>query len=317
MLRDVVTVAYPGVTTFGLGVTAEVFGSGQATGGLPRFRYQVAGTRRGELRTDTGLRFRADTGLGALATADLAIVVCWKYPEQLPPPALLRALRATVAGGGRVMSHCTGAFVLAAAGLLDGRRAATHWTDAAELARRYPAVRVEPDVLYIDEGPVLTSAGCAAGIDLCLHVIRTEFGAQAANALARRMVVPPYRDGGQSQYRQDTAPVPARPASPVAALTDWMLEHLHDPLTVSLLAQRASMSPRTFARQFLASTGTTPHAWLLAQRLLRAQALLEDDGIPVEQVARQCGLSPPALRRHFGRRFGSNPAAYRKTFHGP
>jgi transcriptional regulator GlxA family with amidase domain len=314
MLRDVVAVAYPGVTTFGLGVTAQVFGL--ATDGLPRFRYQVAGTRRGEMRTDTGLRFRADAGLDAVAAADLAIVVCWKEREP-PPPALLRALRATVAGGGRVMSHCTGAFALAEAGLLDGRRATTHWMDAPELARRFPAVRVEPDVLYIDEGPVLTSAGCAAGIDLCLHVIRTEFGAQAANALARRMVVPPHRDGGQSQYRQDTAPVPASPASPMAALTDWMLEHLQDPLTVSLLAQRASMSPRTFARQFLASTGTTPHAWLLAQRLLRAQALLEDDGIPVERVARQCGLSPPALRRHFGRRFGSNPAAYRKTFHGP
>jgi transcriptional regulator GlxA family with amidase domain len=314
MLRDVVAVAYPGVTTFGLGVTAQVFGL--ATDGLPRFRYQVAGTRRGEMRTDTGLRFRADAGLDAVAAADLAIVVCWKEREP-PPPALLRALRATVAGGGRVMSHCTGAFALAEAGLLDGRRATTHWMDAPELARRFPAVRVEPDVLYIDEGPVLTSAGCAAGIDLCLHVIRTEFGAQAANALARRMVVPPHRDGGQSQYRQDTAPVPASPASPMAALTDWMLEHLQDPLTVSLLAQRASMSPRTFARQFLASAGTTPHAWLLAQRLLRAQALLEDDGIPVERVARQCGLSPPALRRHFGRRFGSNPAAYRKTFHGP
>jgi transcriptional regulator GlxA family with amidase domain len=314
MLSRVVAIAYPGVATFGLGVTAEVFG--KATDGLPRFRYQVAGTRRGEMRTDTGMRFRADAGLDAVASADLAIMVCWREREP-PPPALLRALRATVAGGGRVMSHCTGAFVLAAAGLLDGRRATTHWMDAPDLARRYPAVRVEPDVLYIDEGPVLTSAGCAAGIDLCLHVIRAEFGAQAANALARRMVVPPHRDGGQSQYRQDMAPVPAGPARPVATVTDWMLEHLQDPLTVSMLAQRASMSPRTFARQFLASTGTTPHAWLLAQRLLRAQALLEDDGIGVEQVARRCGLSPPALRRHFGRRFGSNPAAYRKTFHGP
>ena len=314
MLSRVAAVAYPGVSTFGLGVTAEVFG--KVTDGLPGFRDQVAGTRRGEMRTETGLRFRADAGLSAVAEADLAIVVCWKEREP-PPPALLRALRATVAHGGRVMSHCTGAFVLAEAGLLDGRRATTHWMDAPELARRYPAVTVEPDVLYLDEGPVLTSAGCAAGIDLCLHVIRTEFGAQAANAVARRMVVPPHRDGGQSQYRQDTAPVPASPASPMAALTDWMLEHLQDPLTVGQLAQRASMSPRTFARQFLASTGATPHAWLLAQRLLRAQALLEDDGIGVERVARQCGLSPPALRRHFGRRFGSNPAAYRKTFHGP
>ena len=317
MLHDVAVAAYPGVSTFGLGVTAEVFGVRREVAGLPRFRYRVAGLRRAEMRTDTGLRFRPDAGLRAVAEADLAIVVCWGNPAQPAPPALLRALRAAIARGGRVMSHCSGAFVLAQAGLLDGRRATTHWMHAAELAARYPAVTVEPDMLYIDEGPVLTSAGTAAGIDACLHLIRSEFGTRAANEIARRMVVPPHRDGGQTQYRHNAEPVPQPGDNGLALAMSWAITHLDQPLMVGELARLASMSPRNFARRFRAAAGITPHAWLTSQRLLRAQELLEDGRLAIDEVARSCGLSAPALRHHFARTFGNSPSGYQRAFRPP
>ncbi len=314
MPYDVAVAAYPGISTFGLGVTAEIFGIQREVASLPRFRYQVAGLQRGEMRTDTGLRFRPDAGLRAIAEADLAIVVCWNDPARPAPPALLRALRTAVARGGRVMSHCSGAFVLAQAGLLDGRRATTHWMHAAELAARYPAVTVEPDMLYIDQGPVLTSAGTAAGIDACLHLIRSQFGARAANEVARRMVVPPHRDGGQTQYQRHSEPVPQPGGGGLAEAMSWAITHLDEPLTVGELARQASMSPRSFARRFRATAGTTPHAWLTSQRLLRAQGLLEDGQLAIDEVARSCGLSAPALRHHFARAFGNSPSGYQRAF---
>jgi transcriptional regulator GlxA family with amidase domain len=215
--------------------------------------------------------------------------------------------------GGRVLSQCTGAFVLAAAGLLDGRRATTHWKHAAELARRYPRVKVDPGVLYVDEGQVITSAGTAAGIDACLHVIRLEHGAAVANEVARHMVVAPHRDGGQAQFVpvlvDDTTNGPD-----LAALRDWALGHLREPLTVADLARQMHMSPRTFARWFAARTGTTPHQWLTSQRLILAQELLERTTHEIEQVASDCGLAPIMLRRHFTRRWGITPQAYRHRF---
>ncbi|MDQ3664017.1 MAG: helix-turn-helix domain-containing protein, partial [Actinomycetota bacterium] len=201
------------------------------------------------------------------------------------------------------------------AGLLDGRRAATHWRYADALASRYPQVEVDADVLYVDDDPILTSAGSAAGIDLCLHIVRKEHGAGVANALARRMVVPPHRDGGKAQYID--APLPAAATDDLAELLEWMAGHLDDPLPVAELAERAHMSPRTFARRFRAATGTTPHSWVLRQRVLLAQRLLESDDYSVEEVAQHSGFGTAAmLRHHFARERGTSPRAYARTFRG-
>jgi transcriptional regulator GlxA family with amidase domain len=313
MISSVAVLAYEGVSTFGLGVTAEIFGCDRSTEGLPSYEYTVTAAAPGVIRTDVGLPIVVEAGLDRLSAADLGIVVCWDQTDVLPPESVCAALRAITERGGRVLSQCTGAFVLAAAGLLDGRRATTHWKWADELASRYPAVDVNPDVLYVADGPVITSAGTAAGIDACLHLVRLEHGAAVANAVARRMVVPPHRDGGQAQY----VPVIVNEAADhanLAAVQQWTLEHLGEPISVDDLAVRAVMSPRNFARQFAARTGTTPHQWLICQRLGRAQELLEDTGEPVEQIAAKCGLTPLMLRRHFARRYGTTPQAYRRTF---
>jgi transcriptional regulator GlxA family with amidase domain len=212
-----------------------------------------------------------------------------------------------------VLSVCSGAFALAAAGVLDGRRAATHWQFADLLARRYPNVSVDREVLYVSDGPTLTSAGAAAGIDACLHLVRSVHGPRTANELARRMVVPPHRDGGQAQFVE--LPVPPAADHALADLLDWTVAHLADPLTVPMLAAHAAMSPRTFARHFQAATGTTPHRWLLDQRLRRAEELLEGTDLPVDQVASRAGLGAgDTLRHHFAARRGVSPAAYRRTF---
>jgi len=221
MLSSVAVLAYDGVSTFGLGVTAEVFACGSRGAGVPRYEYCLAAVEPGMIRTDVGLPILVESGLDRLSAADLAVVVCWDDIAARPPEAVLAALRAVVSRGGKVLSQCTGAFVLAAAGLLDGRRATTHWNYAAELARRYPQVEVDPEVLYVDAGPVITSAGTAAGIDACLHVIRLEHGAAVANEIARHMVVAPHRDGGQAQF----VPVlvdDAADGPDLAALRDWV-----------------------------------------------------------------------------------------------
>ena len=236
------------------------------------------------IRTDVGLPIVVEAGLDRLSAADLGIVVCWDQTDVLPPAPVSEALRAITERGGRVLSQCTGAFVLAAAGLLNGRRATTHWKWADVLASRYPAVHVDPDVLYVADGPVITSAGTAAGIDACLHLLRLEHGAAVANAVARRMVVPPHRDGGQAQYVPMVVNEAGDPAN-LAAVQQWTLENLAEPISVDDLAARAVMSPRNFARRFAARTGTTPHQWLISQRLSRAQELLEHTGEPVEQIA--------------------------------
>jgi transcriptional regulator GlxA family with amidase domain len=313
MLSSVAVLAYEGVSTFGLGVAAEVFGCDRSAEGLPRYDYAVTAAHPGLIRTDVGMRVLVEAGLDRLSSADLAVVVCWDDPDTRPPEPVLQALRAVVSRGGRVLSQCTGAFVLAAAGLLDGRRVTTHWKHAGELARRYPLVQVDPGVLYVDEGQVITSAGTAAGIDACLHVVRLEHGPAVANEVARRMVVAPHRDGGQAQF----VPVPvgsAADSSDLAVLHDWAHGHLHEPVTVADLARRAHMSPRTFARWFTAHTGTTPHQWLTSQRLARAQELLERTDRGIEQIAADCGLTPLMLRRHFAQRWGITPQAYRRRF---
>jgi transcriptional regulator GlxA family with amidase domain len=313
MISSVAVLAYEGVSSFGLGVTAEIFGCDRSAEGLPRYDYTVTATAPGVIRTDAGLPIIVEAGLDRLSAADLGIVVCWDRTGVLPPAPVLKALRAITERGGRVLSQCTGAFVLAAAGLLDGRRATTHWKWAGELASRYPAVRVDPGVLYVADGPVITSAGTAAGIDACLHLLRLEHGTAVANAVARRMVVPPHRDGGQAQYVPVIVGNAEDPAN-LAAVQQWALQHLDEPISVDDLAARTLMSPRNFARQFAARTGTTPHQWLIGQRISRAQELLEHTGEPVDRVAAECGLTPLMLRRHFARRCGTTPQAYRRTF---
>ncbi len=312
-MRSVAVLAYPGVSLFGLGVTAEVFGRRRP--GLPEFDYCIVAERRGTLLTDVGLPIELTATLDQFAAADLAIVPCWDEPRRLPSGAVCAALRAVIDRGGLVMSHCTGAFALAAAGILDGRRATTDWRRADEFAQRFPAVTVDASVLYVDEGNVITSAGTAAGIDACLHLLRREYGSAIANTFARNMVVAPHRDGGQAQFVPVS--VPDQPVDEhLRAVTSWALEHLEDELTVDVLAQRAHTSPRTFARRFVAHTGTTPHKWLTHQRLLRAAELLEGSDVPVEVVAAKVGLTPGMLRRHFSRTRGASPQSYRRSFRG-
>ena len=308
-----VVVADGQVGSFGLGVAAEVFGYDRRDMGLPLFDFALVSPRPGVLRTDIGIAITVEHGLERLAGSDIVMVTAWERYDVVPPVELLDALRAAHARGAQLVSHCTGAFVLAYAGLLDGRRAATHWKYAGELAARFPAVDVDPAVLYVDAGRVLTGAGTAAGVDTLLHLVRREWGAAAANALAREMVVPPHRDGGQAQFI-DT-PVARCEDDLLGVVLDWARAHLAGEITVDVLARRALMSPRTFARRFRATTGTTPHAWLLAQRLAAAEALLEDSDAPVEEIARLVGFGTAAgLRDQFARRRGVSPRAYRQTF---
>jgi len=259
--------------------------------------------------------FRADTphGLDALAAADTVVVPACHDHALSPPGELVDAVRAAHEGGARVASICTGAFVLAAAGLLDGRRATTHWAHAPRLARRHPAIDVDPDVLYVDQGQVLTSAGKAAGIDLCLHMVRTDHGAAIANELARRLVVAPHRNGGQAQFIN--TPIEDHPDGALGELLTWALERLDRPIPVSELAERAHTSPRHLGRRFLAATGSTPLQWLHAQRIHRSRELLERTDDNIDRIAEQVGMGTAAtLRRHFHRTLGVPPDAYRRTF---
>ncbi len=303
------------VVAFDLGVPWQVFGYGHPDLGLVRYRAEVCGAAPGRVATAGGFALEVAHGLEALARADTVVVAGIADLDTAIPDAVVAALRAAYERGARVASICTGAFVLAAAGLLDGRRATTHWLDVSLLAARYPKVIVDPAVLYVDEGRVLTSAGIAAGIDLCLHVVRRDYGAAVANAVARRMVVAPHRSGGQAQYAERA--LPASPAGGLEATRTWMLERLADPLTLEAMARHAVMSRRTFVRHFRAETGTSPLRWLLHQRVLLAQQLLERTDEPLERLAARCGFgSALVLRQHFRRATGTAPLAYRLAFRG-
>ena len=300
---------------FELSVACEVFGIERPELAVPWYRHRVAAAVPGPHRSPEGVTVDTPYGLDEVDRADTVIIPARSF-EGDPPAEVLAALRRAHARGARMVSVCTGAFVLAAAGLLDGKRVSTHWMYAAELARRYPAVDVDPKVLYVDAGDVLTSAGTAAGIDLMLHIVRLDHGAEVANAVARRMVVPPHRDGGQAQFVDLPMPEPEPDSCQgLSGVLGWMLEHVAEELSVEQLARQACTSPRTFARRFRASTGTTPHQWLLRQRVLLAQQLLETTDEPVERVAERSGFgSAAALRQHFSRTVSSSPAAYRRTF---
>jgi transcriptional regulator GlxA family with amidase domain len=312
-VRDVAVVVSAPVPAFELGIVSELFGLPRMDPELPRYRYAVCAAEPGPLRTSTGFAVVPTHGLRRLATADLVIVTGAAPPLPPPDPRLAAALRRAVDRGATVAAVCTGAFVLADAGLLDGRRATTHWAYAEDLARR-PGVTVEPDRIYVLDGPVATSAGSSAAIDLCLHLIRRAHGAGVANRVARELVVPAHRSGGQAQFTPAPVARDGRDGS-MAALLDWAAAHLGDDLSVDALAVRAAMSTRTFIRHFAGSTGTTPAAWVREQRVRQAEHLLEDDDATVGAVARRCGFgSADTLRRHFRRVRGVTPERYRATF---
>ncbi|MER5180457.1 helix-turn-helix domain-containing protein [Streptomyces sp. NPDC002896] len=317
MLKNVAAVLLDGVHPFELGVVCEVFGLDRSDEGLPVYDFAVASAEGPVLSTHAGFSVQTQHGIDRLEEADLIAVPAGEsYVNRTYPEELLAALGRATERGARVLSVCSGVFVLGAAGLLDGRRCAAHWRHAAELAVRHPRTRVEPDVLYVDEGAVITSAGTAAGIDACLHIVREEHGVEVANAIARRMVVPPHRDGGQAQYVE--RPLPHSPCDTVGGVLAWMEEHLDEEITVERLAARAHMSPRTFARRFQQETGTTPYRWLLRQRVLLAQELLERSDETVDAIAGRAGFGNAAAMRHqFLRALGTTPNAYRRTFRGP
>ncbi|MGK5501222.1 helix-turn-helix domain-containing protein [Streptomyces sp. URMC 125] len=314
--REIVAVLlFGGGPIFESSIPLSVFGIDRQDAGVPRYRLLVCAGEEGPLRTTGGLELTAPYGLEALSRAGTIVVPAWRSITQPPPPAALDALRRAHEEGARIIGLCTGAFVLAAAGLLDGRPATTHWMYAPTLAKRYPAVHVDPRELFVDDGDILTSAGTAAGIDLCLHVVRTDHGAEAAGALARRLVVPPRRgNGGQERYLDRSLPEEIG-TDPLAEVVAWALEHLHEQFDVETLAARAYMSRRTFDRRFRSLTGSAPLQWLITQRVLQAQRLLETSDYSVDEVAGRCGFrSPVALRGHFRRQLGASPAAYRAAY---
>jgi transcriptional regulator GlxA family with amidase domain len=308
---DVVAVVGERIAAFELGILCQVFGVDRSDDGLPRHDFAVCGAAPGLVQTTSGFAVEVAAGLDRTNTADLVAVPAWPTLDAPIAPPILDALRRAAQRGATILSVCTGAFALAAAGLLDGRTATTHWQFADLLARRYPSTAVDRDVLYVADGNILTSAGAAAGLDACLHLVRGQYGAATANALARRMVVPAYREGGQAQY----VDMPVPETQGFAELLDWMREHLDQPLSVNTLAERAHMSPRTFARRFKETTGATPHRWLLDQRLQHAEQLLETTDLTVDTVAAKAGFgSGDTLRHHFAERRGVSPHTYRRTF---
>jgi transcriptional regulator GlxA family with amidase domain len=316
VLKDVAVVVLDGFTPFELGVVCEVFGTDRTDEGLPGYDFAVVAGEPGPLRSEAGFSLQTPFGLDRLETADLIAVPASgdaRCQRGDWPEPLLGALRRAVGRGSRVLSVCTGAFALGAAGLLDGRACTTHWRHSERLARLYPAAKVDPSVLYIDADPVITSAGTAAGIDACLYLLRKEHGSRVANAVARRMVVPPHRDGGQAQFVDRPVAEPA--CDTLGEVIEWMQRNVDRIVTVDQLARLAAMSPRTFARRFVQETGTTPQRWLIGQRILLAQQLLEDTDETVDVIAERAGFGNAATFRHHFRAWrATSPHAYRRTF---
>lgn len=312
--HTVAVVAFDRISPFHLSVPCVVFGDHHP--GVPPFELQVCAAEAGLLRTTAGFRVAVDHGLEALERAQTVIVPSWRDPMERPSEPLLAALVAARDRGAQMVGLCLGAFVLAEAGLLAGRRATTHWAWAEQFAARYPDVQVDADVLYVEDGSLLTSAGTTAGIDCCLHLLRLQYGSEIANSVARRLVMPPHRQGGQAQYVEQPLPATARD-SRLAGLLDWVRANLQQAHSLDSLAEKSLMSRRTFTRHFRQLTGATVGDWLLAERLALSQRLLESTEQPIEQVAALAGFgSPASLRHHFGRAFGVSPKAWRQTFQG-
>jgi len=316
MLKSVAVLVLDQVAIFEFGVLCEVFGVDRQADGVPKFDFRVCGPQPGRpIPTPVGVQLIPEHGLEALRGADLVAVPAAKAaqgPHPYPPEALL-ALRAAARAGSTILTVCTGAFIAGAAGLLDGRRCTTHWAYADALARMYPTARVDRDVLFVDAGNLITSAGTAAGIDACLHLVRRELGSKVTNIIARRMVVPPQRDGGQRQFIEQ--PVPRRCSPGFAPQLDWLLANLDKPHSVAAMARHANMSQRTFARRFVEETGTTPMQWVTEQRVLFARQLLEETDLDVDRIADRSGFGTATLlRHHFRRIVGLTPSDYRGRF---
>lgn len=314
MIHTVATIVQPGFSPFEFGLACEAFGLDRASDGIPNFDFHITATEPGLVPSNMGFSITVDEDLAVADAADLVIVTPlprsrWGVPDERISGVVQRA----VARGAWVLSICSGSFVLADAGVLDGRRATTHWMYADTMAARYPKIDVDPGVLFVQDGRIITSAGTAAGLDACLHLLRQELGAEAANRIARRMVVAPQRDGGQAQFIDKPLPVAA--SQSLAPVTDWMLENLRADLSVEQLAARAHMSPRTFARRFKADLGATPAAWLARQRIIHAQRLLERTDLGLDRIAWESGFGSAAvLRQNFVRVLGITPTAYRARF---
>ncbi|NKZ00366.1 GlxA family transcriptional regulator [Nocardiopsis alborubida] len=311
----VVALLHPPQSPFELSCATEVFGTAPH-GEPPRYSFRICAEHPGPLQTTAGYPMVVEAGLEALKQADTVIVPGWQPPGTATPPAVTAALRTAHRRGARIVAICTGAFVLAQAGLLDGRRATTHWRDTARLAAAFPEVRLDQDVLFVDHGDVATSAGTGAGIDLCLHLVRSDHGAAYAAQIARNMVLPPHREGSQLQYATQSArPVPPRSDESLAPLLEWAASRLDARLTLDRLSERAGLSSRTLARRFADQLGTSPGQWLLGQRINAARALLEQTDLPVEAIATRVGLTSAVnLRRRFRAHLGTTPGAYRRAF---
>ncbi|MBM3645369.1 MAG: transcriptional regulator FtrA [Alphaproteobacteria bacterium] len=309
----VALIAYRGLCAFEYGIAAELFLLKRPELGVPWYRVRIVAGEPGPLTGSGGVRVQADAGLDALARARLIVMPGWRDTAERPPEPLLAALRAAARRGARFFSICGGAFVLGHAGLLDGRRATTHWMQVDRLRAAFPTCRVEADALYVEDGGIVTSAGSAAGIDAGLHVIRVDYGAEIANKVARRLVMSPHREGGQAQFVE--APVSLRPGQSVGPALDWARARLHRPVSVAGLAAAAGMSRRTFLRRFEEALGAPPRRWLEGERIARARGLLESTPLALADVARQCGYrSPETFRVAFRRVVGTGPAAWRDRF---
>lgn len=315
-MRTVSVLAFDGMAPFELGAVVEVFGLPRPELRIPWYELSVCAERPGPLLAVGGFTMTVTHGLETFAAADTVIVPGAEVHGEVSP-RVVAALRRAHARGARVVSICSGAFALAAAGLLDGREATTHWKYADLLQRRYPRVRVNPDVLYVDGGDVLSSAGSAAGLDLCLHLVRRDHGARIANAVARRLVVPPHREGGQAQFIEASVRDVSGGDDGVERSMAWALANLAEPMTVGDLARRAHLAPRTYLRQFARRVGTSPMRWVIAQRIAASLPLLEASDAPIEEVGTAVGFdSPVTFRHHFGRAMRTSPSAYRRSFRG-
>lgn len=304
---------YDGLCMFEFACAAEVFGLPRPEAGPQWYRFKTVSTHGKSVQTQYGGRLMPQSGIAALKAAGTILIPGWKSPDTPVPRNLVSALRDAHARGARLMSICSGVFVLAATGLLDGRRATTHWRYAEKLSQSYPDIAVDPDVLYVDSGQILTSAGSAAGLDLCLHLVRRDFGVAMANQVARRLVIPPHRDGGQAQFVE--RPVSRHGRDGLSPLLDKLQRTLDKPHDIPGMASQVNMSERTFIRRFKAATGQTPAHWLFEQRLQLARELLEQSRLSVDVIAQRSGFgSVITLRRHFRERLHTSPVAYRKRF---